>query len=71
MSNSFQTISSGLAELKNYYQGPLRDQFSEEIPIYRGAEKLKQGWSGYQVVRPLRVRRNQGIGAVADNGTLP
>ncbi len=71
MSNSFQTISSGLAELKNYYQGPLRDQFSEEIPIYRGAEKLKQGWSGYQVVRPLRVRRNQGIGAVADNGVLP
>lgn len=71
MSNQFQSITSGLAELKNYYQGPIKDQFNEEIPILRGAEKVKQGWSGYQVVRPLRVRRNQGIGATSDGGTLP
>lgn len=71
MANQFQSISSGLAELKNYYQGPIKDQFNEEIPILRGAEKVKQGWSGYQVVRPLRVRRNQGIGATSDGGTLP
>lgn len=71
MANNFQSISSGLAELKNYYQGPLKDQFNEDLPIYRGAEKVKQGWSGYQVVRPLRVRRNQGIGATSDGGILP
>lgn len=71
MANSFQTITSGLAELKNFYQGPIVDQLNEDLPIYRGSEKVKQGWSGYQVVRPLRVRRNQGIGAVADNGILP
>lgn len=71
MANSFQSITSGLAELKNYYQGPIVDQLNEDLPIYRGAEKVKQGWSGYQVVRPLRVRRNQGIGAVSDGGTLP
>lgn len=71
MSNQFQSITTGMAELKNYYQGPIRDQFNEELPIYRGAEKMKQGWSGYQVVRPLRVRRNQGIGATSDGGTLP
>lgn len=71
MANRFQDITSGLAELKNYYQGPIKDQFNEDVAIYRGAEKMKQGWSGYQVVRPLRVRRNQGIGATADGGTLP
>lgn len=71
MANDFSTISNNLAELKNYYQGPIVDQLNEDLPIYRGAEKVKQGWSGYQVVRPLRVRRNQGIGAVADNGVLP
>lgn len=71
MSNQFQTITTGLAELKNYYQGPMKDQLNEELPIMRGAEKVKEGWSGYQVVRPLRVRRNQGIGAVSDGGTLP
>lgn len=71
MSNQFQSITSGMAELKNYYQGPIRDQFSEELPIYRAAEKIKQGWSGLKVVRPLRVRRNQGIGATSDGGNLP
>lgn len=71
MANLFQNISAGLAELKNYYQGPIKDQFNEELPILRACEKVKQGWSGYQVVRPLRVRRNQGIGATSDGGTLP
>ena len=71
MANQFQNLTSGLAELKNFYQGPIVDQFSEDVPIYRGAEKIKQGWSGLQVIRPLRVIKNMGIGAVADNGTLP
>lgn len=71
MANRFQSISDGLAELKNFYQGPIKDQFNEDLPILRGAEKVKKGWSGYQVVRPLRVRRNQGIGATSDGGTLP
>jgi len=71
MSNVFSNIQQNLAQLKNYYQGPIVDQFNEELPILRGAEKVKQGWSGYQVVRPLRVRRNQGIGATSDGGSLP
>lgn len=71
MPNNFQGIQSGFAELKNYYQGPIKDQFNEEMPIYRACEKVKEGWSGFQVIRPLRVRRNQGIGATSDGGILP
>lgn len=71
MANAFQSITSGLAELKNYYQGPIIDLINEEIPVYRAAEKVKQGWSGYQVVRPLRTSRNQGVGATSDGGVLP
>lgn len=71
MGNQFQGMTSGFAELKNYYEGPIRDQFSEELPVLRAAEKIKKGWSGYQVVRPLRVRRNQGVGATSDGGSLP
>jgi hypothetical protein len=71
MANLFQTITSGLAELKNYYQGPIVSQFNDDLPILRGAERVKKGWSGLQVVRPLKVRRNQGIGATSDGGTLP
>jgi len=71
MANLVQSITTGLAELKNYYQGPLKSQFNDDVPVYRGAEKIKQGWSGYQVVRPLKTKRNQGIGAIADAGVLP
>lgn len=71
MANQFQTVTSGLAQLKNYYQGPIVSQFNDEIPVYRAAEKVKQGWSGQQVIRPIKTIRNQGIGAVADNGNLP
>lgn len=71
MANAFQNVTSGLAELKNFYQGPIIDLLNEELPIYRACEKIKQGWSGQQVVRPLRVRRNQGIGATSDGGSLP
>lgn len=71
MSNAFQSITSGLASLKNYYQGPIIDLINEDIPVYRACEKIKQGWSGYQVVRPLRTSRNQGVGATSDGGVLP
>lgn len=71
MSNQFQSISSGLGMLKIYYQGPMVDQFNEDMPIWRGSEKIKNGWDGAQVNRPLRVQRNQGIGATSDGGSLP
>lgn len=71
MANQFQSISSGMAALKNYYQGPIVDQFNEEMPILRAAEKITDQWSGLQVIRPLRVTRNNGIGATSDGGTLP
>lgn len=71
MANLFQSTSSGLAELKNFYQGPIRSQLNDDIPIHRAIEKDKKSWSGYQVVKPVKVRRNQGIGAVSDGGALP
>ncbi len=71
MANEFQSISSGIAELKNFYQGPMVDDLNENIVVYKFCESIKDSWSGYQVVRPLRVRRNQGIGATSDGGALP
>lgn len=71
MANTFASISSAAAELKNFYQGPIIDLLNEELPIYRAAEKVKKGWSGAQVVRPLRTVRNQGVGATSDGGILP
>ncbi|MES1988824.1 MAG: hypothetical protein V4440_12510, partial [Pseudomonadota bacterium] len=71
MGNNFQGITSGLATLKNFYQGPIVDQFSEDLAVWRGAEKGKYPFSGQQVIRPLKVRRNPGVGATSDGGILP
>lgn len=71
MANAYQSITSGLGILKNFYQGPIVDQFNEDLPVWRGVEKGKYPWSGVQVNRPLKVRRNPGIGATSDGGALP
>ncbi len=71
MANQFDNITTGAAILKNYYAGPIVSQFNDESPIYRGCEKGKEKWSGLQVVRPIKVRRNMGIGATSDGGNLP
>lgn len=71
MANLIQTTTTGLAQLKTFFQGPMINGLNEELPIYRACEKIKQGWSGSSVVRPVRVRRNQGIGATSEGGNLP
>jgi hypothetical protein len=71
MSNSFQSISAGSALLKNVYRGGLIDLLNADMPVYRAAEKMKDQYSGNQVVRALRTRRNQGVGAGSDGGNLP
>lgn len=74
MANTFASTSSAgqaVGILKNYYAGPIVTQFNDEIPFYREIEKGKEKWSGLQVVRPLKLRRNPGIGATSDGGVLP
>jgi hypothetical protein len=71
MANQFASISSAVAILKNWYQGPIVSQFNDEIPLYREIEKGKEKFNGQQVVRPVKVRRNPGIGATSDGGILP
>lgn len=71
MANQFQSIASGLGTLKIFYEGPIVSQFNDEVKLYRGMEKGKQKYNGQQVNRPLKLVRNQGIGATSDGGILP
>lgn len=71
MANSFQGLTSGLGMLKTFYQGPLIESINNDCPVYCAAEKIKNQYSGNKVARPIRVRRNQGIGATSDGGNLP
>lgn len=71
MSNLFANTSASVYNLMRFYRGPIVDQLNENCDFYRGAEKMKYSWSGEVVRRPLRVRRNQGVGATSDGGSLP
>lgn len=72
MANSFSSImGDAMGILKNWYQGPIVSQFNDEIPFYRECEKGKEKYNGLRVIRPIKVRRNPGIGATSDGGTLP
>lgn len=71
MSNAFQSITTGAANLKNVYEGPILSQFNDDLPVYKNIQKEYKGWSGLAVVRSLKMRRNQGIGAGSDGGNLP
>ena len=73
MANQFASTSlaATLSNLKNWYAGPIVSQFNDEMPFYREVEKGKEKFAGLQVVRAMKVRRNQGIGATSDGGVLP
>lgn len=71
MANQFASIQNALSILKNWYAGPIVSQFNDQIPFYREIEKGKEKWNGYQVVRPVKTRRNPGVGATSDGGNLP
>lgn len=71
MANTFASISNALGILKNYYAGPIVSQFNDEVPLWKAAEKGKEKYNGFQVNRPLKLSRNQGIGATSDGGPLP
>jgi hypothetical protein len=71
MTNLFQNTTSGFAELKTRFEGPIKSQLNDDVPSLRAAEKVTKGWNGYEIKRPLKVRRNQGVGATSDGGNLP
>lgn len=71
MSNLFQNLTSGLAELKIAFKGPVVSQLNDSCPILRGCEKIKDSYSALKVQKSLKVRRNQGVGAGSDGGNMP
>lgn len=72
MANAFASSANAAVNiLKNWYQGPVVSQFSDEIPFYKHCEKGKEKFAGLKVVRSVKVRRNPGIGATSDGGILP
>lgn len=69
------TLSVVDAILKEVYEDKLRDQLQSEVITLKRIERTTEGVTnevgGKYVTFPIRVRRNHGIGARAENQPLP
>ena len=57
--------------LKDFYEGPIREHINNNTKILKQVEKSKRKWSGRQVLFPVHLRRNTGVGARGESGALP
>jgi hypothetical protein len=65
------TITTLDAVLKNFYVKAVAEQLNQEVLMYELFEKAKLDWSGKQVVVPVHVARNSGVGFAAEGAALP
>ncbi|MBM4344914.1 MAG: phage major capsid protein [Deltaproteobacteria bacterium] len=56
---------------ESYVINSITDQLNENTDAWKDFESLTLNWTGKRCVIPLRISRNSGTGAVAENGTLP
>ena len=57
--------------LKDFYEGPIRKHLNNNVTILKYVERSKRKWSGRQVLFPVHLRRNTGVGARSEQGQLP
>ena len=57
--------------LKDFYEGPIREHLNNKVTILKHVEKSKRKWTGRQVLFPVHLRRNTGVGARGEDGSLP
>lgn len=54
--------------LKEFYQGPVAEQINNRVWIREYFQKRSKGWSGKQMVVPIHIGRNSGVGFSAEAG---
>jgi hypothetical protein len=70
MAGTSETTASAI--LKKVYPGLIEDQLNRETALYARANKKKEAMVfGSGLVKSIRVNRSQGLGARAENATLP
>ena len=58
--------------LKEFYQGPVAEQINNRVWMREYFQKKSKGWSGKQMVVPIHIGRNNGVGFQGEApGNLP
>ena len=69
MAASLSSLNDVLKE--SYVIDMITDQLNNDTRLWQDFDSATLNWTGKECIMPLRVGRNSGIGAVAENGTLP
>lgn len=65
------TLSNYDALLKDAYEGGVREQLNNEVPLFKLLDESDRAWSGRRVVYPAHTTRNSGVGSRTEGATLP
>ena len=65
------TLTSLDKILKDFYQGPIRDQLNNEMLVFELFNKKKVSWTGRKAIMPVRIGRNESAGFRAEDNDLP
>ena len=65
------SISDLDAILKEFYLGPIIESLNNQLEMVQMFTKSTLDWQGRQVVIPVHVSRNDGIGYRAESSDLP
>jgi len=57
--------------LKDFYEGPIREHLNNKVTLLKYVERSKRKWSGRQVLFPVHLKRNSGVGGRGETGNLP
>lgn len=66
-----QTMANFDAVLKEFYEDSLVKTINNDVPLFRVLEQSEKAWSGRRVIGSVHTSRNAGVGARAEQGTLP
>jgi hypothetical protein len=66
-----QTLSNADAALKEWYLPGVRGQLNDDVPLLQQVERNTRDIEGRRAVLSLNTKRNSGVGARPDDGTLP
>lgn len=66
-----QTLANADAALKEFYLTPMREQLNQKVMFLQQIESNSKDVEGRRAILSLHVRRNSGVGARPEGGTLP
>lgn len=65
------TMTTMDALLKDLFEGGVREQLNNEVPLFKLLDEADKPFSGRRAVYPAHTTRNSGVGARPENTTLP